>query len=288
MHKTFLGKDLILLTQGLGKIFCIRSKYNERFLRKDLVLFIRGFFSRLFWRKPSPPFLIDSEYHWALKNINFSMKRGEIIGIVGHNGSGKSTLLKLISKTLHPTEGHILSYGRVIGILNNYGGFQSDLSGRDNIYLIGTFMGMAHREIQSHFDEIVDFSGIGRFLDLEVKYYSKGMNSRLLFSVACFARPDVLLLDEFFSTSDQEFRNKCLEKTQELAKSGTGVILVSHDFALLSSLCNRAIVIHAGEMIEDGNPQKVLLKHFSWPPASPLQAPVEQVPHTPQETALTH
>ena len=200
----------------------------------------------------------EAQEFWALKNVNFNIKKGEVIGIMGPNGAGKSTILKLLSRIIVPTKGSMKIHGRLAALIEVTAGFHPELTGRENVYLNGTILGMSRKEIDSRFHEIVEFSGIGEFIDTPVKRYSSGMYSRLGFSVAAHLNPDILLVDEVLSVGDMAFQAQCSRKMRELLKSGTTIILVSHQLALIKSLCKRAILLQNGEIIRDGGVEDVI------------------------------
>jgi lipopolysaccharide transport system ATP-binding protein len=189
----------------------------------------------------------DSDYVWALKDINFEVKQGEVLGIIGRNGAGKSTLLKILSRTTSPTTGSVKIKGRVASLLEVGTGFHPELSGRDNIYLNGAILGMTRREIQSKFDEIVDFAAVERFIDTPVKRYSSGMYVRLAFAVAAHLEPEILIVDEVLAVGDAEFQKKCLGKMKDVSvNQGRTVLFVSHNMAAVKKLCTKGLVIHSG------------------------------------------
>ncbi|PHR95887.1 MAG: polysaccharide/polyol phosphate ABC transporter ATP-binding protein, partial [Blastopirellula sp.] len=171
----------------------------------------------------------DEDVFWALKDVSFEVNQGDVVGIIGRNGAGKSTLLKLLSRITEPTAGRAVIRGRVSSLLEVGTGFHPELSGRDNIYMNGTILGMTKREIDSKFDEIVEFSGVEKFLDTPVKRYSSGMMVRLAFAVAAHLEPEILIVDEVLAVGDAMFQNKCLGKMQDVAKSGRTVLFVSHN-----------------------------------------------------------
>jgi lipopolysaccharide transport system ATP-binding protein len=189
---------------------------------------------------------------WALKDINFEVEQGELIGIVGRNGAGKSTLLKILSRITEPTTGRADVYGRIGSLLEVGTGFHPELSGRENVYLNGSILGMKRVEIDRKFDEIVAFAEIEKFLDTSVKRYSSGMYMRLAFSVAAHLEPEILLVDEVLAVGDGDFQAKCLAKMQEVAREGRTVIYVSHNLGSVSKLCPRAFLLAGGEMIAEG------------------------------------
>src|SRR5579872_3896351 len=169
------------------------------------------------------------EEFWALQNVSFNVMPGESIGIVGRNGAGKSTLLKILSKITPPTKGKIISRGRIASLLEVGTGFHQELTGRENIFMNGSILGMKKAEIKSRFDEIVDFSGVEKFLDTPLKHYSSGMQLRLAFAVAAFLEPEIMIIDEVLAVGDAEFQKKCLGKMDDVSKSGRTILFVSHD-----------------------------------------------------------
>jgi lipopolysaccharide transport system ATP-binding protein len=189
-----------------------------------------------------------NETFWALKDVNFEIQRGEVLGIIGRNGAGKSTLLKILSRITYPTEGEVVMNGRVGSLLEVGTGFHPELSGRENIYFNGTILGMKKREIDEKFDEIVKFSGIEKFLDTPVKRYSSGMQVRLAFSVAAHLEPEILLVDEVLAVGDAEFQKKCLGKMGDVAKEGRTVLFVSHNMNAVEQLCSTCIHLEKGEI----------------------------------------
>lgn len=188
----------------------------------------------------------------ALDQVSFSISEGESVALLGFNGSGKSTLLKLISGVFQPDSGSVLTRGRVAGLIEVGAGFHPDLSGRENIFLNAAILGMSRKEIEERFDEIVEFSEIGAFIDTEVKHYSSGMFLRLAFSVAIHTEVDVLLVDEILSVGDEPFQKKCLAKVRELHDRGKTLVVVSHDLDMVADLCERGILLRKGQMIFDG------------------------------------
>jgi len=196
---------------------------------------------------------LSKETFWALKNISFSVEAGESLGIIGKNGAGKSTLLKILSKITPPTEGRIIARGRVASLLEVGTGFHPELTGRENIFLNGSILGMKRLEIKNKFDEIIDFSGVEQFLDTPLKHYSSGMQLRLAFSVAAFLEPEILVIDEVLAVGDAEFQKKCLGKMDKVSKSGRTILFVSHNMAAIKSLCVKGIVLKNGEVAASGN-----------------------------------
>lgn len=191
----------------------------------------------------------NSDIFWALNDINFEVKRGEVLGIIGKNGAGKSTLLKILSRITEPSGGRVEIYGRVASLLEVGTGFNPELTGRENVYLNGTILGMTRKEIDSKFGEIIEFSGVEKFIDTPVKRYSSGMKVRLAFSVAAHLDPEVLIIDEVLAVGDAEFQKKCLGKMQSISsKEGRTVLFVSHNLSAVQTLCNKTIVLADGRI----------------------------------------
>lgn len=203
------------------------------------------------------------EEFWALKDINLKVKEGEVLGVIGKNGSGKSTLLKILTRITPPTKGQIKLHGRVASLLEVGTGFNPELTGRENIYLNGSILGMTRREIRRKFDEIVNFSGVEKFIDTPVKRYSSGMYVRLAFAVAAHLESEILLVDEVLAVGDMEFQKKCLSKMESLSKSGKSVFFVSHNLAAVQQLCTRSILLSQGELRAVGDIQSVIQAYTS-------------------------
>ena len=198
-----------------------------------------------------------SEYVWALKDINFEVKRGEILGIIGKNGAGKSTLLKILSKVTSPTQGSIKSKGRIASLLEVGTGFHPEMTGKENIFLNGANLGMTKKEIASKLDEIIQFSGCDRYIDTPVKRYSSGMKVRLAFAVAAHLEPDILVVDEVLAVGDAEFQKKAIGKMQDISKTeGRTVLFVSHDMSAINALCSRLILVENGKINFNGDVDK--------------------------------
>ncbi len=195
---------------------------------------------------------------WALKDISFEVKRGEVLGIVGHNGAGKSTLLKILSRITQPTTGTADIYGRVSSLLEVGTGFHSELSGRENIFLNAAMLGMRREEVRRKFDEIVAFSGVEAFIDTPVKRYSSGMYVRLAFAVAAHLEPEILIVDEVLAVGDASFQQKCLGKMEEVSRSGRTVLIVSHNMTVIEGLCERAILLEKGRIARIGRTHEVV------------------------------
>lgn len=204
---------------------------------------------------------------WALNDISFNVQQGESVGIIGKNGAGKSTLLKILSQITPPTKGTITARGRIASLLEVGTGFHSELSGRENIFMNGSILGMKRAEISKNFDEIVDFSGISQFIDTPLKHYSSGMQLRLAFAVAAFLENEILIIDEVLAVGDAEFQKKCMGKMDEVANSGRTVLFVSHNIGAIKSLCTKGVVLNRGQLEFDGGIQEAVsyyqLMHYS-------------------------
>jgi lipopolysaccharide transport system ATP-binding protein len=199
---------------------------------------------------------------WALKGASFEVKQGEVVGLIGGNGAGKSTLLKILAKITDPTGGRAEIRGRISSLLEVGTGFHQELTGRENVYLNGTILGMSKKEVDRKFDEIVDFSGIGKFIDTPVKRYSSGMKVRLAFAVAAFLEPEILLVDEVLAVGDAAFQNKCIGKMSEVSKQGRTIIFVSHNMPAILNLCKRVILLESGKVKIDTDPNTGIKKYF--------------------------
>jgi lipopolysaccharide transport system ATP-binding protein len=206
----------------------------------------------------------DSDYVWALKDINFEVQQGDVLGIIGRNGAGKSTLLKILSKTTAPTTGSVKVKGRIASLLEVGTGFHPELTGRENIYLNGAILGMRKQEITRKLDEIIDFAGVERYIDTPVKRYSSGMYVRLAFGVAAHLESEILIIDEVLAVGDAEFQKKCLGKMGDVAKGeGRSVLFVSHNIAAIKSLCNKGIVLNNGRMVFKGSQSETVSSYHS-------------------------
>ena len=205
----------------------------------------------------------DSKFVWALRDVNFGINTGEVVGIIGKNGAGKSTLLKILSKVTEPTLGRLKYKGRLASLLEVGTGFHPDLSGRDNVFLNGAILGMKKQEISSKLDEIVEFSGVAKYIDTPVKRYSSGMYVRLAFSVAAHLEPEILVVDEVLAVGDIEFQDKCIGKMKDVAGEGRTVLFVSHNMAAIKSLCRRAIVMEHGSLAFDGAVSEGISRYLS-------------------------
>ncbi len=205
---------------------------------------------------------LDQDF-WALRNVSFDVKPGEVVGLIGRNGSGKSTLLKILTGITEPTDGFADLYGRVGSLLEVGTGFHPELTGRDNVFLSGAILGMSRFEIKAKFDEIIDFSGVEKFIDTPVKHYSSGMYVRLAFAVAAHLEPEILFIDEVLAVGDSRFQKKCLDKMDDVGKQGRTILFVSHQMSAITRLCSRAILLQDGQMIEDGPAQEIVGKYMT-------------------------
>ena len=204
----------------------------------------------------------EEDIVWALRDVSFEVKEGEVLGIIGHNGAGKSTLLKILSRITEPSAGEVQIKGRVAALLEVGTGFHPELTGRENIYMNGTILGMRKKEIDRKLDEIVAFSGVEKFLDTPVKFYSSGMRVRLGFSVAAHLEPEILIIDEVLAVGDAEFQRKCLGKMQDVSTNlGRTVLFVSHNLAAVASLCSKSMLLKNGRMIAEGRTRDVLERY---------------------------
>ena len=221
------------------------------------------------------------EDFWALKEISFNVRRGEALGIIGHNGAGKSTILKLLSRITTPSAGEMMINGRLSALIEVGAGFHPELTGRENIYLNGSILGMLRREITEKLDSIVDFAELRQFIDTPVKRYSSGMYVRLGFSIAAHLDPDILLLDEVLAVGDAAFQEKCIQRITELKKSGTTIIFISHDLRAVQKLCDRVILLKKGQIAADGEPRETIALYES----SSQQLYMPERPHDGQEAS---
>lgn len=273
-----MGKDIILKAENISKQYRL-GQVGTGTISHDL---------NRWWHKlrgKEDPYLKigdandrstkgESDYVWALQDINFEVERGEVIGIIGKNGAGKSTLLKILSKVAAPTTGSIKSRGRIASLLEVGTGFHPELTGRENIFLNGAILGMTKKEIAAKLDEIIDFSGCERYIDTPVKRYSSGMTVRLAFAVAAFLEPEILIIDEVLAVGDAEFQKKALGKMQDISRQGGRTVLfVSHNMAAVKSLCTRGIVLEHGKVVFEGGIEEsvdyyteIFSKAFSDPP----------------------
>jgi len=261
----YKNMEPIIEVIGLGKRYDIQHRRGEYISLRDVIanIFKHPFNFAKTKAKNVAGFSKKSDF-WAIKNINFTVERGEVIGIIGANGAGKSTLLKILTGITPPTEGKAILRGHVSSLLEVGTGFHPELTGRENIFLNGAILGMKHSEMQKKFDSIVEFAGIGKFLDTPVKRYSSGMYVRLAFSVAAHIEPDILLVDEVLAVGDAEFQKKCLGKMDDVTKNhGRTILFVSHNIAAVQSLCARTILIEKGQVAMVGETRDVIERYLS-------------------------
>jgi lipopolysaccharide transport system ATP-binding protein len=242
----------ILEVQHIGKKFFIGGQ-------QEPYLSLRDVLSNPFKKFKQP----KQESFLALDDINFDVMPGQSIGIIGRNGAGKSTLLKILSKITPPSSGKIICRGRIASLLEVGTGFHPELTGRENIYMNGSILGMRKAEINKHFDAIVEFSGVAQFLDTPLKRYSSGMQLRLAFAVAAHLEPEILVIDEVLAVGDAEFQKKCLGKMNEVSKSGRTVIFVSHDMGAVQTLCSNSILLNKGKILETGKTEDIIGTYLS-------------------------
>jgi lipopolysaccharide transport system ATP-binding protein len=258
--------EIVVLAENLGKKYSLRhqSQQGEGF-RHVLQNAVLAPFRRL--GKPGTngaPNPVSQEEFWALRDISFAIKQGEVVGIIGRNGAGKSTLLKVLSRITEPTRGRVRISGRVASLLEVGTGFHAELTGRENVYLNGTILGMTRREIRAKFDEIVAFAEVEKFLDTPVKHYSSGMYVRLAFAVAAHLEPEILIVDEVLAVGDTQFQKKCIAKMHEVSRrDGRTVLFVSHNMAAISTLTGRVILLKNGAVEYSGLPQEGINLYMS-------------------------
>jgi len=243
----------VIELQDVSKRFVRSSQHQDSFVGT-----LANSFGSLFSRKEA---VLD--YHWALKDINFSVEQGEVLGIIGSNGSGKSTLLRVLSKIILPTQGQVRVDGSVSSLLDLSSGFHPDLTGRENIYMNGTLLGISTNDVNLRLNEIIDFSGIGDFIDSPVKQYSNGMFLRLGFSIAAHLVSDIIVIDEVLAVGDAEFQYRSLQKIRELADSGKTLIIVSHGMNSILNLCNKAMLLREGQMVAKDSPHQIINTYLS-------------------------
>jgi lipopolysaccharide transport system ATP-binding protein len=251
-----VANDVVIKVDNLSKKYVLRHERQERYtaLRDVIANKFKSFGSKIFspFTLHASRFTASEEEFWALKDINFEIKQGDRVGIIGRNGAGKSTLLKILSRITEPTSGRIEITGRVASLLEVGTGFHPELTGRENIFLNGAILGMTRAEIKKKFDEIVDFAEIEKFLDTPVKRYSSGMYVRLAFAVAAHLEPEILIVDEVLAVGDAQFQKKCLGKMEEVGKEGRTVLFVSHNMAAVSKLCESGMLLENGRLKKGG------------------------------------
>ncbi|NGX45305.1 MAG: Teichoic acids export ATP-binding protein TagH [Chlamydiae bacterium] len=247
---------LAVKTDNLGKKYHLdpARKAINRNLREDLMRFMKKPFSRRG----------REEAFWALRHLNLEVEAGQALGLVGSNGSGKSTLLKMLSRVVWPSEGSIEIYGSIGSLLEVGTGFHPELTGRENVFLSGSILGMKRREILYHFDEIVEFSGVAPFLETPVKRYSSGMFMRLAFSVMAHLRSEILIIDEVLAVGDLAFQQQCFAKMHEILEDGRTIIFVSHQMETVRTLCDHVVWLEEGKFIEEGPVHTVLEKYQAY------------------------
>lgn len=240
--------------ENLSKRYRLGALHQETQLRAQIQRLFRASFG-----KRRPP----GEVLWALRDVSFTVEQGEVVGIIGRNGAGKSTLLKILAKITYPTSGRVRAHGRVAALLEVGAGFHEELTGRENVYLNGSILGMKKREVDAKLEAIVEFSGLQRFIDTPIKRYSSGMRSRLGFAVAAHLNPDVLIVDEVLAVGDAAFQKKCISAMHELRGGGRTVLFVSHNMSAVENLCTRGIWIAQGAVQLDGPADQVIEAYMS-------------------------
>ncbi|MGB6822334.1 MAG: ABC transporter ATP-binding protein [Candidatus Acidiferrales bacterium] len=233
--------DAVIRVEGIGKRYRVGERESYRALRDVLSNAFRPNGKRA-----------SKDFIWAVRDVSFEVKQGEVVGLIGRNGAGKSTLLKLLARITRPTVGHAELHGRIASLLEVGTGFHPELTGRENIFLSGAILGMSKAEIVRKFDEIVAFSEVERFIDTPLKHYSSGMGMRLAFAVAAHLEPEILLVDEVLSVGDASFQKKCLGKMQEVSRGGRTILFVSHNMAAVKALCSRALLMRDGTVAASG------------------------------------
>jgi len=240
--------DTVIRVEGIGKRYHIGERARQSALLRDVL-------SNAFRRNGKRR---SQDFIWAVRDVSFEVKQGEVVGLIGRNGAGKSTLLKLLARITRPTVGHAELHGRIASLLEVGTGFHPELTGRENIFLSGAILGMSKAEIVRKFDEIVAFSEVERFIDTPLKHYSSGMGMRLAFAVAAHLEPEILLVDEVLSVGDASFQKKCLGKMQDVSRGGRTIIFVSHNMTALKRLCTRAVWLDGGQIVENGEAGEVV------------------------------
>lgn len=278
--------EIAISAQELGKTYVIGHKAEQRgysTLRDAIARQTGVFVRRVKDVVTGTPIIEGDSYEefWALKDVNFDIQVGEIVGIIGKNGAGKSTLLKIVSRITDPSAGRLAIRGRVASLLEVGTGFHPELTGRENIFLNGTILGMTRADIKRRFDEIVAFAEVEKFLDTPVKRYSSGMYVRLAFAVAAHLEPDILVVDEVLSVGDAEFQRKCLGKMNEVAgEQGRTVLFVSHQMGMITSLCQRAMLLEHGRIVFDGEAPECVARYYARDGGTPFAVDYLKLPNT--------
>ena len=252
--------DIAIQVEGLSKRYWLGQGIGQGDLRDFIANTARSAIKAVTGRGGKTS--LEEREFWAVRDVSFDVRQGEVLGVIGRNGAGKSTLLKLLTRITDPTHGHATIRGRVGSLLEVGTGFHPELSGRENVYLNGAILGMNRREIGEAFDEIVEFSEIGKFLDTPVKRYSSGMYVRLAFAVAAHLKPEILIVDEVLAVGDAAFQQKCIGKMGDVAKQGRTVLLVSHNMASIQALCHRAIYLIDGQIDYEGDTQEAIRRYL--------------------------
>jgi homopolymeric O-antigen transport system ATP-binding protein len=270
-----MSDEVVIGVEDLGKRYRLGTYSNERYIALRDVLTERA--KKLFRRdgRTEQGDAMREEF-WALKDVSFEIKQGEVVGIIGRNGAGKSTLLKVLSRITDPTEGRVRIKGRVASLLEVGTGFHPELTGRENIFLNGAILGMTRSEIRKKFDEIVAFAETERFLDTPVKRYSSGMYVRLAFAVAAHLEPEILVIDEVLAVGDAAFQKKCLGKMQDVAHGGRTVLFVSHNMGAVNDLCSRCFLLECGQIVAEGGTESVTRKYLTH-----AAAPIDKITFAP-------
>jgi lipopolysaccharide transport system ATP-binding protein len=254
-----MSSELALQVEGLGKQYRIgAARPQYRTLRDLLAGSASTLAARVTTRGTAPD---PAPTIWALKDVSFDVRRGDVVGVIGGNGAGKSTLLKILSRITEPTEGGATVYGRVGALLEVGTGFHPELTGRENVFLNGAMLGMSRAHVTRQFDAIVEFSGIGAFIDTPVRFYSSGMYVRLAFAVAAHMEPEILVVDEVLAVGDAEFQKRCLGKMNDVSRDGRTVLFVSHNLEALQRLCTRGLLLRGGALIADGPVASVVARY---------------------------
>lgn len=260
-----MSKDVVISVEGLGKCYQIAHQEKGVARRSDTLSeriqnAALDTLHRMSGFKKIPA---KKEEFWALRDLSLEIRRGDVLGIIGHNGAGKSTLLKILSRITEPTTGRMRLRGKISALLEVGTGFHPELTGRENIFLNGAILGMSRQEVRASFDEIVEFAGVAQFLGTPVKHYSSGMYVRLAFAVAAHLRTEILIIDEVLAVGDGEFQKKCLGKMDDIANEGRTLLFVSHNMGLISSLCQRVILLDQGRISIDSNATEAVLSYYT-------------------------